>query len=161
MSSRCRRPIEDHEVDYLLDLGAEIRTLREEAGLSRRELAWGAFVHESTIARIERGERRTRRSRLEDIVRVFAQKYGYDDDTAAALVEYLVEVAGPALAPESEYAQRIVRRRIRRWKRIVREVELAEQIAESMARPIAREMARDYVRDWRWVNRNPGSRHSS
>lgn len=159
-ASECRRPIEDAEVDYLLELGENVRFLREDAGLSRRELAWQAFVHPSTIERIEYGTRRTRRSTLERIAAALVEALGLDDGEAVGLVEYLVELAGPALAPESDHADRIVRRRTKRWNRIVKDLELAEEIAQGLARPIAREMARGYIRDWHWVYDNPGYRHS-
>lgn len=158
--NECRRPIEDWERPYLNDLGIRLRLYRDEIALPRREVAWLAQLHPSQLYRIETGIRRTCRSTIERIMAVYAQVYRWDDTETAERVERLVALAGPALAPESEHAERVVRRRTKRFDRMARELELAERIAMGMARPLAREMAREYIREWRWVYANPGSRHS-
>lgn len=77
------------------------------AGLSQVRLATAAELASSTIERIESGARRTRRSTLERITAALERP-----KVAAELAAF----AGPALAPESEYAERIVRRRERRGR---------------------------------------------
>jgi hypothetical protein len=62
----------------------------------------------STIQRIEAGARRTRRSTLDRIAEALGDPQ---------LAGVLAELAGPALAPESPYAERIARRRVRRHRR--------------------------------------------
>jgi transcriptional regulator with XRE-family HTH domain len=102
----CCRPIKTSEVAHLEALGARLYTLRRDAELSRNGLAEAAEVSESTVERIERATRRTRRSTLERLAGVLH-----------ADAKELVDLAGPALAPESLYAKRVARRRARRWRK--------------------------------------------
>ena len=104
--ANCRRPIPGAEVPQLEALGARVRQLREAAGLSRRKLADQAAVDKSTIERIEKGIRRTRRSTLERIVAGLVAEV-----EQPVVLEELVALAGPALAPESAYRDRVDRRR--------------------------------------------------
>jgi DNA-binding XRE family transcriptional regulator len=83
-----------------------MRDLRHDARLSRITLAETAELSESTIERIEGATRRTRRTTLGRIACVLH-----------ANAEELVDLAGPALAPESLYAERVARRRARRCRR--------------------------------------------
>ncbi len=100
-----RRPIEAHEVVYLHACGARLAELRRDAGLSQRKLATAAELAPSTVERVEAGTRRTRRSTLDRIAGALNRP-----EAAAELAD----LAGPALAPESPYAERIARRRERR-----------------------------------------------
>lgn len=111
----CRRPLNEAERDRLGTLGYRLQQARLTAGLSQLELAGGAQLHVDTVSRIERGVRRTRRSTLHRIAAALVAS-GLDVDVEG-LVDELVVLAGPALAPESRFAERIARRRARRWRR--------------------------------------------
>jgi transcriptional regulator with XRE-family HTH domain len=106
--AECRRPIADTEVPFLEALGRRLVELRRAAGFTRWDLAQRSKVSESTVARIERGTRRTRRSTLERIAGALGMPERCGEFAA---------LAGPALAPESVYADRVTRRRERRWRR--------------------------------------------
>jgi transcriptional regulator with XRE-family HTH domain len=95
----------------VLGLGAAVRGARERCGISRRSLADATGLNARTIARIERGERRTRSRTLRIIAEVLS-------DDPYGLVNRLISVAGPALAPESQYAEKIEARRLKRRRRI-------------------------------------------
>jgi transcriptional regulator with XRE-family HTH domain len=112
--ARCRRPIIGDEVAYLERLGDQLRELRHQAGLTQATLAKRAGVHVNTVARIEHGLRRTRRGTLERLVRALspprrlrslesafyrAWMVTHPEELFPALVESLVDIAGPALAP--------------------------------------------------------------
>jgi transcriptional regulator with XRE-family HTH domain len=105
--AESRRPIDDGEVDRLEALGSRLADLRRSAGLSQARLATRGELAPSTIERLEAGTRRTRRSTLERIARALELP-----DAAGELVD----LAGPTLAPESAYADRIARRRERRGR---------------------------------------------
>jgi transcriptional regulator with XRE-family HTH domain len=112
----CRRPIDEWEVAHLERLAAGLRTARNVAGLSQDALAWRANLNPSTIYRIEAGVRRTRLSTLRRIAEalVGAAPWMVDADRLAA---DLATLAGLGLAPESQYRERIERRRARRERR--------------------------------------------
>jgi transcriptional regulator with XRE-family HTH domain len=76
--------------------------------VTQGELAKAAQLSTSTIQRIEAGTRRTRRSTLHRIAEALGDP---------KLASVLADLAGPALAPESPYAERIARRRERRHRR--------------------------------------------
>jgi transcriptional regulator with XRE-family HTH domain len=100
-------------------LGDNLSVLRVDAGLSQREFALGAGMSPKSIYRIEAGVRRTRESTLHRIAEVLVEtepNYGPVD----RLTAYLVELAGPALAPESQYRDRVERRRARRLEKQTR-----------------------------------------
>ena len=103
-----RHPIEAHEIPYLETLGERLASLRRDQCLTQVALAQMAELSTSSIARIEAGTRRTRRSTLDRI----ATALGHPE-----LADELERVAGPAIAPESPYAERITRRRERRHGR--------------------------------------------
>jgi transcriptional regulator with XRE-family HTH domain len=110
------RPIEPGEVPYLTQLGDHLRRLRLDAGLTQWAMADLAALAPRHIRRLERGDSRTRRSTLERIADALAD---VDPDLGPAeqLLDRLVELAGPALAAESPYADRIARRRARRLRK--------------------------------------------
>lgn len=147
-----RRPPTEEERPYLQALGAEVRELRLAALPTRDEvaaravLAHGRLPHALRVTQailgaraqlsagqvgtIEQGRARTRRSTLERIVRALV-----DEDVAGEVLEHLVEVAGPALAPEAHEAhiQRIIARRERRSaKNKRRELQLLQQSARDL-----------------------------
>jgi len=106
--SSSRRPIDSAEVPFLEALGTRLAELRVAVGVSQATLAERAELARSTVERIEGGTRRTRRSTLERIAEAL--------DRSGA-TEELVALVGPALAPESAYADRIEGRRARRRRR--------------------------------------------
>jgi transcriptional regulator with XRE-family HTH domain len=130
-------PIEDAEIPYLEALGLSLQRARCSRAMTQGELATAAQLSTSTIQRIEAGTRRTRRSTLRRI----AEALG-DPQLASALAR----LAGPALAPESPYAERITRRRERRHgKARRREQAHARQEALAAVRELER-LAREYER---------------
>jgi transcriptional regulator with XRE-family HTH domain len=134
------RPIPE-EVPYLAQLGDHLRRLRLDAGLAQWAMADLAVLAPRHIRRLERGECRTRRSTLERIANALAD-VNPDLGPADQLIDRLVELAGPALAPESPYADRIARRRARR----VRKKERA-RMKEWQPPPVAARKPRRYRTD--------------
>jgi hypothetical protein len=115
--ARCRRPITADEVAGLEALGDELRRLRwKVARVARPALAVRAQVSIRQIEQIEQAIRRTRRSTLERIAAALVEMKP-ELGEAADLVERLIELAGPGLAPESAYRERVERRRRRRWRK--------------------------------------------
>ncbi|WP_246609831.1 helix-turn-helix domain-containing protein [Nonomuraea rhizosphaerae] len=95
----------DAERDRLVaTLGATLRALRARYGLSTRRLALRAATSRSTITRLERGERRPRRSMLSSLA------LALDPDAHLELLEVLVAAAGPSLRPETNGSRRCRRR---------------------------------------------------
>jgi transcriptional regulator with XRE-family HTH domain len=110
----CRRPLEPSETPYLLALGIRLRELRRDSGLTQAQLAEAAELSCRHIERLEAGNRRTRRSTLARIAAALGDPL---------LGNQLADLAGPALAPESGFAERIARRRARRARKRARERE--------------------------------------
>jgi transcriptional regulator with XRE-family HTH domain len=106
-SNGSRRPIQDSERSHLASLACALSDLRIAQGLSVRGLAAAAELSPSQLSRIERGLRRTRATTLARV----AEALGQPDVLAD-----LIRLAGPALAPESDYAERITRRRESRFR---------------------------------------------
>lgn len=132
-----RRPITDHERIYLEALGREVMRLRRQAGLSRAELADAAGFGESSVARIERGTRRTTAVRLERMAAVLAPPF--PGESVNRIAARLVEMAGPALAPPASAkalrAERHKERRQRRQRQIREEAAvLAERLYDERVR---------------------------
>jgi transcriptional regulator with XRE-family HTH domain len=142
-----RRPIEDYERPHLAELGAALRTLRQQAGLSRAVLAGRTGMNPRSIGRIESGERRTRQSTLTGILTALVK----EDNTLGEmdyLLDGLVRRAGPALAPESPYRDRIEARRERRDKRKEREW-LRRMAVEDEARRISNTLLHQQISELR------------
>ena len=112
---RIRRPIAPREVPHLQQLALGLRALRRAAGLSRTQLGALADTSASTIRDIERTTARTRRSTLERVSKALAAVEPSLGPPWQILVD-LTAAAGPAQAPESEYAAQVEKRR-RRWAR--------------------------------------------
>jgi hypothetical protein len=89
-----------------------------------------AGVKACTIYSIEGGRHRTRASTIRRLVHVLV-----DADPAIGDVDQLtaelVALAGPALAAESQYAERIERRRDRRVRRMRQLVDLGESLEQA------------------------------
>jgi transcriptional regulator with XRE-family HTH domain len=101
VADSCRRPIEPWETPNLRAAGQRLAALRREYGLTQTQLAQRA-------ERIEAGARRTRRSTLERIGEALANP---------SVAAEIAKLAGPSLAPESEFAERVGRRRARRSRK--------------------------------------------
>jgi transcriptional regulator with XRE-family HTH domain len=132
------QPITDDERPYLLRMGARLEQLRKAADLSRRDVAEAPGMNRQSIYRIERGLRRTWRRTL----RVLAEIVSEDPDATAA---ELLRLAGPALAPESPWVERIERRRQRR----LRQVHVQRDRREYQTRRAAQVARWDRRRTWR------------
>jgi transcriptional regulator with XRE-family HTH domain len=115
-----RQPIEEYEKPHLAELGAALRSLRQHAGLTQAVLADRTGMHPRSIGRIEAGERRTRLSTLTRLLTALLNEDGTLGEMDY-LLDGLVRRAGPALAAESPYRDRIEARRERRDKRKERE----------------------------------------
>ena len=120
--ARCRRPITPDEVAGLEALGHALRWYRwRVARLTRSDLAVRSELSVRQIEQIERGIRRTRRSTLERIAAVLAATVP-ELGEASDLADGLAELAGPALAPESIYRDRVEKRRKARNAKLRRSV---------------------------------------
>lgn len=104
IDTNTRRPIEPHELAYLVALGAEVRRLRRLTGWSQRAIDRTAGFGVGYSARLEGARRRPRRSALERLAR--ALWLAGAGERPAAIVRRLVALAGPALAPESDWPRR-------------------------------------------------------
>lgn len=103
------RPIDDTERPHLKRLGEILTDLRADAGLTQQTVAQRAHVTASLLCLLEHGRRRTRESTLRRIV--------VDGLEKPDALDTCIQAAGPSLAPESEYAERVTRRRERRWQK--------------------------------------------
>mgnify|MGYP002623813889 CR=1 FL=1 len=101
-------PTPGEQARLAASLGAELRALRAERGLTVSALAERAAAHPSTIARLEAGERRPRLSMLA------ALAYGLDPARVGEITARLAAAAGPSLRPDTEGS---IRRRARRMER--------------------------------------------
>lgn len=91
-------PIEAWERPYLVQLGRRLRALRREAAMTQTQLGAAAGLHPVSVRRIELGLRRTRQSTLRRLVLGLGTAPGDVDQ----LMAELIQLAGPALAPEPE-----------------------------------------------------------
>ena len=105
-----RHPLSAEEIVRLERLGERLRAHRLAAGLTRTAMGLAADLNPQSVYRIEVGTRRTRKSTLRRIAAAL-------DHEPERLVDELVRLAGPSLAPESAYAERVARRRGRRARR--------------------------------------------
>ncbi len=123
-----RRPLRAHERAHLERLGRLLSTTRRAVGLTQESLALTAGLSRTHVDRLEHGTRRTRRSTLTRIAAVFVHevpRLGPVD----RLVDDLVSTAGPALAEESVYAERVTRRRRLRVETAYRQAKRREELA--------------------------------
>jgi transcriptional regulator with XRE-family HTH domain len=113
--ARTHTPIGPEEIAGLERLGAEIRRLRLQAGLTISELAVLADRHPSFVARIERGSRRARLDTLQVIAAALASRgVGTEADLTALL-------AGQVVAAESVWPgwpERMAKRRAKKKRRV-------------------------------------------
>jgi len=117
----CRRPIDEWEVAHLERLAAGLRTARKAAGLTQCDLALGARISPKTVYRIEAAVRRTRLSTLRRIAEALVAEAPWMGDPGRVTAD-LATLAGLGLAPESQYRERVERRRARRERKHAREL---------------------------------------
>lgn len=91
-------------------LGSALRRVRRDRKISQRSLARTAQISERHLQRLERGERLTRASTLDRLARALEP----DEAAAQVLLTEFLALAGPTLADETAYAERVERRRARR-----------------------------------------------
>ena len=111
-----RHPLTRSEWQAAAELGRLLQDLRFAAGISQREAACRVALSVRHLRRLERGERRTRRSTLARIAASYAAAHpalGSQDHVLGQLLESGLEV----VADESEYADRVATRRARRSQR--------------------------------------------
>lgn len=89
-------------------LGALVRELRTERGLSERALARRSATARSTVTRLEHGQLRPRYSLLT------ALALGLDVDRQKEVLGQLVAAAGDAIVPDTDGTQRWRRKRLER-----------------------------------------------
>lgn len=135
------RPITEAERPFLLELGAELRRLRHDAGLSQAELAHLVGVTRHHVAHIEAGSVRTRRSTLTVVAGFLVEPAD-----VAALVDRLVALAGPALGKELADPAKYERARRQREARRARE----DQRVLRAARRLAQQWVRFHDRHGHW-----------
>lgn len=145
------REIEDFERPYLLALGSALRSLRRHAGLTQAAVAEFTGMNLRSIGRIEAGHRRTRRSTLTRILNVLLNEDPSLGDLDQ-LLEGLIRRAGPALAPESAYEERVEATRRRRERRKEREW-LRRMDVEDEARRLAQIMLNQQIAELRRTGR--------
>jgi transcriptional regulator with XRE-family HTH domain len=107
-------PGTDEQEHLAATLGAVLKAMRTERGLSTRALAERSTVARSSITRLESGMRRPRPEMLH------ALAYGLDHEHPEPLAERLMAAAGPSLRPDTEAGLRARRRRMERAHRAVK-----------------------------------------
>lgn len=110
------KPISDEERPYLRALGVALRDLRAHTGLTVLQFCYRALITEGHFWHLVAGVRRTRRSTIARLVAA-AVEANPELGPADPIVDRLCEVAGPALASESIYADRVERKLQRRARR--------------------------------------------
>jgi transcriptional regulator with XRE-family HTH domain len=130
--SHGRRPIEPQEIAPLEALGALLVSLQRDAHMSTSELATAATISQRHLNRLRQGVVRTRATTLQRIAAALGPLLGIDPKE---LHGQLVKTAGCALAPPSEFQDRVDRRRQRRLDReAAREATRQKRIAAWRAR---------------------------
>lgn len=130
-------------------LGAALRSLRAEYGVSTRTLARRSTVARSSIQRLESGRRRPRRSILA------ALAYGLDPGRAEQLAAVLCEAAGDSLREDTAGGLRRRERRLAdarravKWEawRIWRDAESAKQQAFHLTTTVLAKAPLDPLKD--------------
>lgn len=102
--------------DRVIALGSALRRARSDRKVSQHSLARTSQISERHLQRLERGERLTRASTLARL----AQALEPDEAAAQLLLTEFLSLAGPMLADETPYAERVDRRRARRAAEVER-----------------------------------------
>lgn len=138
----CRRPISEEEARALEVFGAALRVARRAAELTQMDLGLMAGRGEKAVYRLEAAVRRPRRSTIEDLVAVIVDRVPALGGVER-LTNELCALAGVGLAPESEYRERVERRRTRRlgWRaaKAERNDRIREQVFDEVRRQANRE----------------------
>lgn len=132
--AKCRRPIEPWEVPYLVAVGKRLQEMIKQARYRQTDLALASKISRSQLYNYRTGRNRPRSSTLLRIVTALAERLDAD---ASDLHHELVELAGPALAPETAYPDRVNGRREKRHKHNLKKVEAHERYG-----PILHELRR-------------------
>jgi transcriptional regulator with XRE-family HTH domain len=135
-------PLTDAEVPYAEALGEYLRSLREETGLGTRVIAIRAGIVYETWHRIEEATRHTRHSTLERIAKELGEALGREPRT---IHDEMVRLAGPCLAPESQYRERVENRRATRLRRNA--ARAARQEAQESAWRAVRDEVKSFERE--------------
>ena len=104
-------PDQEEQQQLAETIGARLRELRLEHGLSVRDLERRGGVNRSTISRLERGPRRPRMSVLGWLA------WGQGEEKAAAIKTDLCAVAGDLIVAESGWGERTHARRA--WRQLL------------------------------------------
>lgn len=140
--AQSRSPLTDAEVPHAEALGAAVLAFRKRLGIARQAAADAALLSPWGLWAIERGVRRTRASTLARIAEGLVRSADPDDAEsldAATLAAGWVALAGPALAAESPFRERIERRARRRQRRKVQGL-VTDAKVEQRARLLAERM---------------------
>lgn len=127
MADEGRKPLRANERVHCARLGLLLATTRRAIGLTQAQLALGAGLSRVQVARIESGVRRTRRSTLTRIAAVLVAEVPRLGPVDRLVADFVRE-AGPALAEESAYAERVTRRREQRAEVAYRQLEKADAL---------------------------------
>ena len=87
---------------------------------------------------------------MERIATAYVIVAGESEAAAAELVEHLVTIAGPALAPESSTARRVERRRGRRERKTDKKHERDMSAALDMAKDFTAAAIEEHDRTGKW-----------
>ena len=137
-----RNPITDDELLFAEAMGAYLRSLRIESGLPTKTLAERSEIVTDTWRRLECATRHTRHSTLERIANVLGEALGREPRT---IYDEMVRLAGPCLAPESLYRDRVESRRATRLQRSA--ARTARQEAQEVAWRAVRDEIKSFQRD--------------
>lgn len=116
--------------------GALLKALRADRRMSSSMLARRSAVASSTVSRLENGLRRPRQSLLGNLA------YGLEPDCPKPYAEALAAAAGPFLAEESQWSERMHRRRL--WAAMISG---DSPLPEAIAYPLRLHQAADKL--WR------------
>lgn len=137
------RPDQDEQQHLAATLGARLRELRREHGLSIRELERRSGVSRQMVSLLEHGQRRPRPSVLGWLAWGLA-----GPDGAEAVKRELCDVAGDSLVAESRWSERSHARRA--WRQLqAGGMELPACMAAPYAVAILGEVMRDRIDDLR------------
>jgi transcriptional regulator with XRE-family HTH domain len=148
--AQSRRPLTPDEIPHAEALRAVLRSLRIESGSSATDLAFYSEMARQHLHRIETGIRRTRASTLARLAESLAIRLHVSD---FELTVRLIETAGIAIAPETDYLERVNKRR---KERTAKNEKRADQHAKYGA--ILLELRRAQAPDRRMPLRGPDGR---
>lgn len=130
----ARRPITDEEVPHLVAWGAELRRLRRASPYTRAEVVAMASISLSYLDELEMGTRRPRRETVESLLVAILDDDDLEEPAWSQHVAAHVAMLGPALAPPSDYAEKVERTRRRRARKKLRFHDAVELRATELAR---------------------------